>query len=437
MNTLPTTLLFVDDISKQYHRVYYNSEKYGIYTPNEYLPTFQFKDNELNTVTVVNLINANTDIVIRDIISDITLYRVQFSGKVNHIYFGDNLANSIDNGTYYIELSDGVKSMYSNLITVCDNLVPDDINTIEQFVTVENSTSSGGKYAKALIVHLVQSNPAYGYFSIGKNIRLEWGVNDETLTFGSGFVLNQLIRTGGGWEYIRNSFNSNVTIKNDFNISLLTDKYGNKGLFFEAKQYGTAYNLNITSGESYSSVNDYINIPSYAGVDASVVITSSSFWQTIELPQPWQWYTSLEKTYFKRYTNSEKRGTVQITDNQFIPFIVRRTHTSYPLTHWYLRNPNTNAIVVDVLTLLTSEPVINYVENELRDYIVYYGQEKFSSNINCGVYYCELTDGINTWYSDLIQVYGENIIPHQTTYGLWTTEGKMAYKTGGYALWRA
>ena len=118
MNILPTTLLFVDDISKQYHRVYYNSEKYGIYTPNEYLPTFQFKDNELNTVTVVNLINANTDIVIRDIISDITLYRVQFSGKVNHIYCGDNLANSIDNGTYYIELSDGVKSMYSNLITV-------------------------------------------------------------------------------------------------------------------------------------------------------------------------------------------------------------------------------------------------------------------------------------------------------------------------------
>lgn len=432
MINLQTNLQFYDDIEKQYHRVYYNCKKKGCETETTNLPAFQFGDTAISTINSIILYNTDGT-VYSDITNDISLYQYTVSGYSYVIYYGDDLTNELDEGVYYLCLTDSVNEYYSDLINVCNNLTVESITTIERYRSIESTTTTPGTNARGTIYHLTQADSTYRYFD-GQTITLDWDGDTRNIFISLGYTLSQLRSTG--WKSIANFIKSDSAITSAYNVTVITDSYGDKGILFEATSNGTFYNLEITENETYADVTDYTTNANYAGSDDNETTESSTYLQTIDIPQPWKWYDSLDKAYFKKYFNSYKKGAVQVTNDQFIPFQVRRDHIPYNLTHWYLKNPNDDSIVIDLLPLLQNEPVINYVEEEQRDYIIYYGLEKLSSEVSCGIYYCELTDGVNTWYSDLIQVYGENIIPHQTTYGLWTEDGIMAYKTGGYSKWR-
>lgn len=132
------------------------------------------------------------------------------------------------------------------------------------------------------------------------------------------------------------------------------------------------------------------------------------------IKQPLRWYDDIDKQNINLQwiadggSGTSKVETVIVTQNAFIPFQIRRRHSSRPVTEFKLFSlvGGTFIYTLDVLSVIPA-PTTNHlkiIQMGAVDNIVWYPLAELTMDIHCGLHYLYLTDGINEWWSEIFRV---------------------------------
>lgn len=131
-----------------------------------------------------------------------------------------------------------------------------------------------------------------------------------------------------------------------------------------------------------------------------------------ELYQPVRFYSSTSRQFFERnpYLNDCEIPLVTVNKQQLFPFLLTRDNINDIISAVYLKNRSgvtqkisySGVYNKDIKSLFTFE----YTETDPAgtDYIRYYANTNLSTNLPLGIFYLEITDGTNTWYSDYFKI---------------------------------
>jgi len=119
-------------------------------------------------------------------------------------------------------------------------------------------------------------------------------------------------------------------------------------------------------------------------------------------------YDDVDKQYHRREYRLGDKTTVKwiAPRDLLLPFQILRTNRVATLTEFSLYDAN------DVLqyNLLTFTPSGSWsIKTVFRsgtafDVITYFASKRFAVDVDCGQYYYKVSDGVQTWYSELITV---------------------------------
>jgi len=114
-----------------------------------------------------------------------------------------------------------------------------------------------------------------------------------------------------------------------------------------------------------------------------------------------------EKQTFRRCPGGCCDTTILTPQDRLPPFMIRRSTIPEILTHIYLVCCDDDSLDVDILPFINVSSIpkeldIRTVDNV--DYIYYRGNISLLENIECGVYWLQITDGYNNWYSESFKV---------------------------------
>jgi len=90
--------------------------------------------------------------------------------------------------------------------------------------------------------------------------------------------------------------------------------------------------------------------------------------------------------------------------DRLLPFQIKRTTRIDTITEMNLVCYNDNGTETDLLALLPTPTTLDIETAGGYDWILYYATRDLTSLIECGDYYIEITDGIQTWYSEIFHV---------------------------------
>lgn len=124
------------------------------------------------------------------------------------------------------------------------------------------------------------------------------------------------------------------------------------------------------------------------------------------LKLPLAWYDSTSKQQYKRTGSVNDYITIQLINpkNIIIPFQIKRKTRPNEITTFYLYTRE-GVAHTDLTTILpTGNLYIKTLTNSGYDYICYENFSELTSDLTCGQYYIKLSDGVETWYSDLLTV---------------------------------
>ena len=125
--------------------------------------------------------------------------------------------------------------------------------------------------------------------------------------------------------------------------------------------------------------------------------------------QPLKWYDTKDKQNFRRswVKNGLRKFNVLLNpQNSILPFQIRRYHSIRPITILDLYDAENDTFYEDILVKLAA-PINDHLriwQMGTADNIVYSQKKAFTSNLDCGIYYLHLSDGINNWYSEVFTV---------------------------------
>lgn len=97
-------------------------------------------------------------------------------------------------------------------------------------------------------------------------------------------------------------------------------------------------------------------------------------------------------------------------ENTIIPFQIRRKRSSHPVTVFDLwkwdDSINDFAYDFNLLTIIPAPTTdhMRVIQMQQVDNIVWYPKDSFTANLDCGLYYVVVGDGITTWYSEVFKV---------------------------------
>jgi len=131
-----------------------------------------------------------------------------------------------------------------------------------------------------------------------------------------------------------------------------------------------------------------------------------------ELYQPVRFYNSTNSQFFERnpYLNDCEIPLVIANKARLFPFLLTRNDISDFISGVYLKNRqgvaqkisyggayNENIVSLFTFIYIATQPAET-------DYIRYFANTNLSTNLPLGIFYLELTDGTNTWYSDYFKI---------------------------------
>lgn len=126
-----SVLPFYTNINEQNHRKSYAYGMiYPLYAPSAFLLPFQIMREHRNDAIASAEIYTKDGVFVADILTDLTNGGLQVvpyvSYNIDTIIFPANIANTLglDDGQYYITISDGIEIWYSDIITIVDDVTP-------------------------------------------------------------------------------------------------------------------------------------------------------------------------------------------------------------------------------------------------------------------------------------------------------------------------
>lgn len=120
------------------------------------------------------------------------------------------------------------------------------------------------------------------------------------------------------------------------------------------------------------------------------------------IKQPLRFYEKLEHQNRFVPGGSVKVFNLLMPASRLLPFQLRRDFSPLPITG-LKAVPTNGSPAIEILDRVASDefkiyPFASY------DQILHYGQQDLSENLPEGEYYLELTDNVNTWYSEVVKV---------------------------------
>lgn len=118
--------------------------------------------------------------------------------------------------------------------------------------------------------------------------------------------------------------------------------------------------------------------------------------------QPLRFYEKLEhQNRFRKGGNAKVFKHIAPT-NYILPFQIKRTAGLFPITglkYIFVKDGSE----IDLFTALGSNQLEKYAFADY-DYLVHFGDEPHAAIIPEGEYYLEVTDSVNTWYSEVLEL---------------------------------
>lgn len=117
-----------------------------------------------------------------------------------------------------------------------------------------------------------------------------------------------------------------------------------------------------------------------------------------------RWYDSIDKQSFRRFQSGDYSTYKLLTPyNRLLPFQINRPTRPQIITTFELYSPQDDTFETDLLALCPAN-TFEYVSIGTYDYITYKATKDFTSDLPDGYWYCKLSDGKQTWYSEVFYV---------------------------------
>ena len=119
-----SVLPFYPSLDEQNHRrSYAYGEIYPLYTPTVQVPPFQIIDSSLSAVTQITICKPDGTLV-RDLTSSMTVTKFAKTGYDVLVYAGLSTIAAVDEGQYYLVLTAGTKTFYSDVFMMVNDVSP-------------------------------------------------------------------------------------------------------------------------------------------------------------------------------------------------------------------------------------------------------------------------------------------------------------------------
>ena len=119
-----------------------------------------------------------------------------------------------------------------------------------------------------------------------------------------------------------------------------------------------------------------------------------------EIKNPFRWYDSIYKmNRYRKHCQEECDYKLITPFDRLLPFQLPRDSSFDAITSWVIKDSDGNTVLEPDIALLTIKKFTN------KDYIIY-NSEALSYPLECGYYTSEISDGTNTWYSEVFWVEG-------------------------------
>jgi len=119
-----------------------------------------------------------------------------------------------------------------------------------------------------------------------------------------------------------------------------------------------------------------------------------------EIKNPFRWYDSIYKmNRYRKHCQEECEYKLITPFDRLLPFQLPRDSSFDVITSWVIKDMDGNTVFEPDLDLLT---IIKFTN---KDYVIY-NSEPIGFPLECGYYTSEISDGTNTWYSEIFWAIG-------------------------------
>lgn len=174
LSVLPFYATLDEQLSRQ---TYAYGEVYPLFVPKGYIHPFQLLiPSNGNTITNVTLINYNTDTVVQNLTSAMTITKKEFSGYDVFVHrYGSVTGASWGVGRYYLKIQTNYNAYDSEVFTVVDNISPylkiewwDDQDLVMQNCRIVYNVTSVVPYHSVVFLDTQLGMPQYDFEEEGE-----------------------------------------------------------------------------------------------------------------------------------------------------------------------------------------------------------------------------------------------------------------------------
>ncbi len=170
-----SVLPFYTSLDEQSHRrSYAYGEIYPLYTPTVQIPPFQIIGSTLGNVTQITLCKPDGSMV-RDLTSSMTVKKFSMNGYDVLAYAGLTTIASLSEGQYYLVISDGSHTFYSDVFTMVAQISPylmiewwDEYDMLSDGWGIVYEYASGTKFKNRLYLNTQLGKPDYVFEEEGQ-----------------------------------------------------------------------------------------------------------------------------------------------------------------------------------------------------------------------------------------------------------------------------
>ena len=393
-------LAWYSDVSYQNHRKDYAfGEVFPLVCPVKKALPFQIvRETRANAITKCELFNINDtlaeDVTTTMLANGLSIVRYEALGYDVVVYHGiQNLSSTIGIGQYYLKITDGVDTWYSEVFCMIDNI---SLYTMIEYWNATNIDYTGGcidystPYFRNLMYVPTQiSRPEYpveeeatkrdGYTFIAKQL------SSKLYKFNmlAPEYLCDAMRLMPLHDYVRITSNGTVYHAETFNVNPVWQDGG----------YIAAVECEFETDTIIKKIS-YDNAP-----DTEIDFTNPN-----NNLSPLPFYSSLDfQSHRKDYAFGEVFPLIT-PEKMLLPFQVIREHRANAISEFKLYKED-GTFFLDITSSITSIglSIIPYTADGY-DVILYNGLLPMAITTPEGRYYAVMKDGVDTWYSEIFTI---------------------------------
>lgn len=393
-------LAWYSSLAEQNHRKDYAfGQVFPLVTPEKKVLPFQIiRDTRVNTVSAVNMYKLDGTLVANITVSmnnsGLSIVRYESLGYDVILYHGlQLLSESTPEGQYYLTLTDGVDTWYSEVYTI--------VKDLSKYIKIEywntdNILYTGGcldystdTFRFVLYVCSQIGKPEYSFEEEAKKVDgftfIEKQVSGKTykFTFVAPEYLCDAMRVIRLHDCTRITYDG---VAYNVDTFLFTPKWQTEG-------YLAGVEVEFETDTIIKKISDAQALG--AGYDFTYLNNNLC---------PLAWYTDiLQQNHRKDYAYDQVFNLIT-PERKLLPFQIRRATIANAISLVELYSLSGTLIADITATMLgTGLSVIRY-ESLGYDLIIYNSALPISIATPEGQYYAKLSDGVNTWYSEVFTI---------------------------------